>query len=92
MRTRIRKDEGESDSEIEREETAHLRRKTLWLEIAKHVIDNCAPPDSKENVNQESLVEQKVKVALKFLKETTKDNNVREQQSGRTRSGEGQRH
>ena len=75
-------DEGESDSEIEREETAHLRRKTLWLEIAKHVIDNCAPPDSKENVNQESLVEQKVKVALKFLKETTKDNNVREQRSG----------
>ena len=74
-------DEEESDSETEREETAHLRRKTLWLEIAKHVIDNCAPLDvSKESVNQESLGEQKVKVALNFLKETTKDNNVRQQQ------------
>ena len=70
--------DGESDSDIEREETAHLRRKTLWLEIAKHVIDNCAT-ESKENT-QELLVEQKVKVALDFLKETTKDNNVRNQQ------------
>ena len=70
--------DGESDSDIEREETAHLRRKTLWLEIAKHVIDNCAT-ESKENT-QELLVEQKVKVALDFLKETTKDNNVRDQQ------------
>jgi hypothetical protein len=68
----------EDSDDIEREETAHLRRKTLWLEIAKHVIDNHSSNATIDDDDEEqSLVEQKVKLALDFLEETTKDNNVR---------------
>ena len=73
-----KKYDGESDSDIEREETAHLRRNHFGWRLQSTSSITVLP--NRRKYPRTSRRSQKVKVALDFLKETTKDNNVRDQQ------------